>query len=142
MMHTFPFGFMFWWFVFIPLGIMGMLALRRIFSHLDDKDRRGYRRGRYEKSRHLSRRRNREIDSGRLESGVYRLAGKLGGIITVSDLVVHMGIGADQAEELMNNMTDGYRIRMEVGNNGIITYEFPELMENGPWKGLDPRPPD
>jgi hypothetical protein len=62
------------------------------------------------------------------EADIYRLARKLGGYLTVSDVVIHLGYSTRQAENLLEKMTDGLRIRMEVNDNGLIVYEFSELI--------------
>ena len=35
-----------------------------------------------------------------------------------------------QAEETLNEMVDGFRIKMEVTDSGIVQYEFTELIKN------------
>jgi len=62
-----------------------------------------------------------------IETSIYRLAAKLGGTITVSDVVTDMSIEPKKAEKKLESMADGVRIRMEVDDAGIVYYEFPEL---------------
>ena len=45
---------------------------------------------------------------------IYKVAYKLKGRLTVSDIVMETGIDADEAEELIQSMVDDQRIRMEV----------------------------
>jgi len=59
---------------------------------------------------------------------IFRLANKMHGKLTVSDIVINTGIGIKEAEETMNKMTDGMRVRMEVDDRGIVIYEFPEII--------------
>lgn len=59
---------------------------------------------------------------------IYRLAKKLKGRVTVSDVVVATGMSSDQAEQLLQKMVDGTRVRMEVSSEGMVLYEFLELM--------------
>ena len=61
------------------------------------------------------------------ETRIYRLAMRQGGRLTVSDVVVQLGITAHEAENMLNGITDGTRVRMEVSNDGVVTYEFVEL---------------
>lgn len=58
---------------------------------------------------------------------MYRLAYRLGGRISVSDAVVDNGLSASEAEGLLQGMSDGLRVRMEVDDRGLITNEFPEI---------------
>lgn len=71
-----------------------------------------------------------ELPSGDTEAQVFRLAGRLGGRLTVSDVVVETGMPAARAEETLQRLTDGVRVRMEVSDTGIVVYEFAELMKN------------
>ena len=67
--------------------------------------------------------------AGQKEAAIYRLAKSRQGRITVSDVVVETGMSAAQAEETLQGMLDGMRVRVEVTDNGTMLYEFPELME-------------
>jgi len=62
------------------------------------------------------------------EHQIFRLANKLRGRLTVSDIVINTGMGIKDAEETMNKMVDGMRVRMEIDNRGIVVYEFPEII--------------
>lgn len=61
------------------------------------------------------------------EADIYRLARKLGGRLTVSDLVIHLGYRPRDAEYMLEKITDSIRVRMEVTENGMIVYDFVEL---------------
>jgi hypothetical protein len=74
----------------------------------------------------------REIDFGRaraLESRVFSLAYRMGGRVTVSDVVIDSGLGIKDAEALLDGMTDELRVRMVLDEGGLVAYEFPEIME-------------
>lgn len=60
---------------------------------------------------------------------IYKLAYKLEGRITVSDIVIETGQGVQEAEELIQSMVDNQRVRMEVDENGLVVYEFPEIID-------------
>ena len=62
------------------------------------------------------------------EAAIYRLAHDHGGRLTVSELVVGFGISGAQAEQVMQSLTDGARVRMEVSGTGVVWYEFPEIL--------------
>lgn len=93
---------------------------------------RGFQRGRYVDERSYSAFPRR--DSGFTEprrptqAQLFRLAHKLKGRLTVSDIVVETGLSVSEAEELAESMVDGTRVRMEVDDRGIVTYEFPEII--------------
>ena len=64
---------------------------------------------------------------GSRETDIYRLAAKKSGKITVTDVVTELGLEPKKAEELLESMTDGMRVQMEVENDGMIFYTFPEM---------------
>jgi len=61
------------------------------------------------------------------ETEIYRMAARYGGKITVSDVVTKLGLEPEQAEQLLDSMADGLRVRMEVSEEGMVSYVFPEL---------------
>ena len=64
-----------------------------------------------------------------LESRVFALAYKLGGRITVSDVIIETGLGTKAAEALLDGLTDEVRVRMIVEDRGFVVYEFPEIAD-------------
>ena len=66
--------------------------------------------------------------SGRLENRVFRLAYKLGGRLTVSDLVIDLDVSIEEAESFLNQLVDSTRVTMEVRDDGLVYYEFPEII--------------
>ncbi len=66
-------------------------------------------------------------DSG-YEAQIFRLAYKLRGRITLSDIVLETGLGVQESEKIINRMVDSQRVRMEVDERGIVVYEFPEII--------------
>lgn len=67
-------------------------------------------------------------DSDSLAASIFRLANRLGGRLTLSDIVIETGMDPKQAEKFIESMIDGIRIRMEVDEKGIVYYEFPEIL--------------
>ena len=65
---------------------------------------------------------------GRPENRVFRLAYKLGGRLTVSDLVVDLDFSIEEAESFLNQLVDSTRVTMEVRDDGLVYYEFPEII--------------
>jgi hypothetical protein len=63
-----------------------------------------------------------------LEAKVFRLAARRHGRLTLSEIIVETELGVKASEELMERMLDGSHVRVEVNEQGIIVYEFPEIM--------------
>ncbi len=66
--------------------------------------------------------------TGARESQVFRLAHTMKGRLTLSDIVLELGVGLKEAEQIIEEMVDGVHIRMEVRDNGLVVYEFPEII--------------
>ena len=130
MIFFFPFGIL-WTFLFLFLGV-------RILSGLFRDHPRRRRDGMFgERNSHRVQEnpfqgilgsRYRIQDADDPEHQIFRLANRLRGRLTVSDVVVHTGLGIREAEEAMNQIVDGYRVKMEVDDRGIVLYEFPEII--------------
>ena len=65
---------------------------------------------------------------GRRVNRVFRLAYRLGGRLTVSDLVVDLDFSIEEAETFLGQLVDSTRVTMEVHEDGLIYYEFPEII--------------
>ncbi len=65
---------------------------------------------------------------GRRVNRVFRLAYRLGGRLTVSDLVVDLDFSIEEAEAFLGQLVDSTRVTMEVHDDGLIYYEFPEII--------------
>ncbi len=63
------------------------------------------------------------------DARVFRLAESKGGSLTVSDLVVAAGVEVAKAERILDDISDGVRVRMTVTDEGIVRYEFPEIQD-------------
>ena len=63
-----------------------------------------------------------------LNRRVLRLATERRGILTVTDVASALDLTLSAAEKMMISMEDGVRVRSEVSEEGVIYYEFPELM--------------
>jgi hypothetical protein len=62
------------------------------------------------------------------QARLFRLASRRRGRLTVSDVVIDLGVSVHEAEDLLDAMVDGRRVRMQVGPNGLAVYEFPEIL--------------
>ena len=65
-----------------------------------------------------------------LQRRVLLLATEKGGTLTVTGVAASLNLSLSAAEEVLDRMDDGLRVRSEVTNEGIIVYEFPELRHN------------
>jgi hypothetical protein len=66
------------------------------------------------------------------EARVFRLANRRKGRLMVSDVVIDLGLSIRQAEELLDGLVDGRRVRLEATPNGLSVYEFPEILSRLP----------
>jgi len=63
------------------------------------------------------------------EAKIFKLALKLRGRLTVSDVVIETGLSLHETETLLENLVDGVHVRMEVNERGMVSYEFPEIID-------------
>lgn len=63
-----------------------------------------------------------------LQQPVLRLAEERGGRLTVTEVASSLGWPMPRAEKVLNSMEDGLRIASEVTDDGVIVYEFRELL--------------
>ncbi len=72
--------------------------------------------------------REKKQDEETTESRIFKLADRLKGRITLSDIVLETGLGMKSAEQAIEEMLDNLRVTMEVDDSGMVFYEFPEIM--------------
>lgn len=58
---------------------------------------------------------------------VFRLAKHYDGVLTVSEVVSELSVDPEEAEEILQGLTDGRRVDMQVDDNGVARYVFREL---------------
>lgn len=63
-----------------------------------------------------------------LQQPVLRLAEERGGRLTVTEVASLLGWPMPRAEKVLNSLEDGLRIASEVTDDGVIVYEFRELL--------------
>ena len=128
MFFLFPFGFLIP-LIFILLAIkIGTRIFREFFHNLDGPERRrpwlpGFRPGARFPFRNLW-----PYQPQNMEAYIFRLAYKMKGRVTLSDVVLETGLNLKSAEETMNSMVDNVRVCMEVDERGWVVYEFPEII--------------
>jgi predicted RNA-binding Zn-ribbon protein involved in translation (DUF1610 family) len=70
--------------------------------------------------------RRRAVMAG-LQKKVLGLATEKGGTLTVTEVAASMNLSLPAAEKILDEMDDGFRVRSDVTDQGIIVYEFPEV---------------
>ena len=64
----------------------------------------------------------------RVQRKILRLATAKGGTLTVTEVAADLNLSLSAAEKLLTGMDDGFRVRSEISAEGVIYYEFPELL--------------
>lgn len=72
--------------------------------------------------------RRRKAIMERIQRKILRLAKAKGGTLTVTEVAADINLGLPAAEKLLMSMDDGFRVRSEISDEGVIFYEFPELL--------------
>jgi len=124
MMHMgylFPGLGMFFWVLLASIAALALLFGAHSLRRRTRRDRRNSNR---------SERRTRDAGVRSSQREIMQLAQVSGGLLTVSDVVLATGFSMKQAEEILNAMVDGFRVKMEVTESGIVHYEFTELIGN------------
>lgn len=62
-----------------------------------------------------------------LQRQVLMLAQEKGGSLTVTEVAASLNLSLPAAEKLLISMDDGFRVRSDVTEQGIVLYEFPEV---------------
>lgn len=62
------------------------------------------------------------------QAAILDLAERSGGIVTVTEVARALGLSLEDAEAELNAMVDGLRVNMEVSPEGLVRYEFRELV--------------
>jgi predicted RNA-binding Zn-ribbon protein involved in translation (DUF1610 family) len=63
-----------------------------------------------------------------LQQPVLRLASQRSGVLTVTDVAAALAWPMPRAEKVLNSLEDGLRVASSVTDEGVIVYEFRELM--------------
>ncbi len=125
-MHGFGLSIgVFWWIVPVAVAIIAAPLVRRLFVNAAKEARIAQQ--------------NPAALASPSDATIFRLAKRLNGRLTVSDVVVETGMGSGESEALLQRMVDGTRVRMEVERNGTIVYEFTELQKNDGPSSDEPR---
>ena len=63
-----------------------------------------------------------------LQRKILKLADIKGGTLTVTEVAADMNLSLPAAENILTSMDDGFRVRSEISKEGVLYYEFPELL--------------
>ncbi len=63
-----------------------------------------------------------------LQQKVLLLATARGGTLTVTEVAAELNLSLPAAEKVLVSMDDGFRVRSEISREGILYYEFPEVI--------------
>ena len=63
-----------------------------------------------------------------LQRKILKLADMRGGTLTVTEVAADMNLSLPAAENILTSMDDGFRVRSEISKEGVLYYEFPELL--------------
>ncbi len=63
-----------------------------------------------------------------LQRKILRLAEARGGTLTVTEVAADLNLSLTAAERVLTSMDDGFRVRSEISREGVLYYEFPELL--------------
>ncbi|HSM60963.1 MAG TPA: zinc ribbon domain-containing protein [Longimicrobiales bacterium] len=63
-----------------------------------------------------------------LQRKILRLATAKGGTLTVTEVAAEMNLSLPAAEKILTSMDDGFRVRSEISKEGVLYYEFPEVL--------------
>lgn len=67
----------------------------------------------------------------RLQSQILCLAAQKGGTLTVTEVATELGLSLLAAEKVLMSLDDGFRVRSEISSEGVLYYEFPEILHRG-----------
>ncbi|MBI4540663.1 MAG: zinc ribbon domain-containing protein [Gemmatimonadetes bacterium] len=62
-----------------------------------------------------------------LQQQTLLLAVRRGGALTATDVATELHLSLPAAERVLISMDDGYRVRSEITEEGLLIYEFPEI---------------
>lgn len=62
-----------------------------------------------------------------LNRKVLMLATRRDGVLTVTDVAAELDLTIPAAEKIMIGMDDGFRVRSDITDEGVLYYEFPEV---------------
>ena len=62
---------------------------------------------------------------------ILKLANSKGGRLTVTEVAADLNLSLTDADKILISLDDGFRVRSEISNDGLLYYEFPEILHRG-----------
>lgn len=63
-----------------------------------------------------------------LQKKILKLASAKGGTLTVTEVASDLNLALPAAEKILESMDDGFRVRSDISTEGVMYYEFPEIV--------------
>ena len=63
-----------------------------------------------------------------LQKKILKLASAKGGTLTVTEVASDLNLALPAAEKILESMDDGFRVRSDISSEGVLYYEFPEIV--------------
>lgn len=63
-----------------------------------------------------------------LQRKILKLASMRGGTLTVTEVAADLNLALPAAEKILESMDDGFRVRSDISPDGVLYYEFPEIV--------------
>jgi len=63
-----------------------------------------------------------------LQRKILKLANARRGTLTVTEVASDLNLALPAAEKILETMDDGFRVRSEISKDGVLYYEFPEIV--------------
>jgi len=63
-----------------------------------------------------------------IQRKILKLAAVRGGTLTVTEVAADLNLALPSAEQILVEMDDGFRVRSDISNEGVLYYEFPEIL--------------
>lgn len=63
-----------------------------------------------------------------LQKKILKLASAKGGTLTVTEVASDLNLALPAAEKILESMDDGFRVRSDISPEGVMYYEFPEIV--------------
>lgn len=75
-----------------------------------------------------------------LQRKILKLAAMKGGTLTVTEVAADLNLALPAAEKILTSMDDGFRVRSEISKDGVLYYEFPEILHRAELDAVTGRP--
>ena len=63
-----------------------------------------------------------------IQRKILKLAAARGGTLTVTEVAADLNLALPAADKILTSMDDGFRVRSEISEEGVLYYEFPEIL--------------